>query len=108
MRIVVNEALNRKRAGSRQEGLALRMTQGRHSGGVAPSPEVAVLDAEVQHGVIAALNRMSERDRLVVALRYFFDMPEAEMAQVLDCPVGTVKSRLSRALARLREILPDE
>ncbi|HEX3326069.1 MAG TPA: RNA polymerase sigma factor [Actinomycetota bacterium] len=108
MRIVVNEALNRKRAGSRQEGLALRMTQGRPSGGVAPSPEVAVLDAEVSHVVIAALNQMSEKDRLVVALRYFFELSEAEMAQVLECPVGTVKSRLSRALARLKEALPDE
>jgi RNA polymerase sigma-70 factor, ECF subfamily len=108
MRIVVNEALNRRRAGDRQEGLALRMGQSRPSGGVAPSPEVAVLDAEIQHRVVAALNMVSERDRLVVALRYFFDMPEAEMAQVLECPVGTVKSRLSRALARLKEVLPDE
>jgi RNA polymerase sigma-70 factor (ECF subfamily) len=108
MRIVVNEALNRKRTGSRQEGLALRMTQSRPSGGVAPSPEVAVLDAEVSQGVIAALNQISERDRLVVALRYFFELSEAEMAQVLECPVGTVKSRLSRALARLKEALPDE
>jgi RNA polymerase sigma-70 factor (ECF subfamily) len=108
MRIVVNEALNRRRAGSRQEGLALRMSQSRPSGGVAPSPEVAILDAETQRQVVAALNVLSERDRLVVALRYFFDMSEGEMAQVLECPVGTVKSRLSRALARVKEALPDE
>jgi RNA polymerase sigma factor (sigma-70 family) len=108
LRIVVNEALNRRRAGNRQEGLALRIGQVRPSGGVAPSPEVAVLDAEVQHRVVAALNVLSARDRLVVALRYFFDMSEAEMAEMLECPVGTVKSRLSRALARLKEVLPDE
>jgi RNA polymerase sigma-70 factor, ECF subfamily len=107
MRIVVNEALNRRRSGGRQEGLALRMAQARPSGGVAPSPEVAVLDAEVQQDVLAAVNALGDRDRLVVALRYFFDMNEAEMAEVLECPVGTVKSRLSRALARLKEALPD-
>lgn len=108
MRIVVNEALNRRRAGGRQEGLALRMAQARPSGGAAPSPEVAVLDAEVQENVLAAVNALGERDRLVVALRYFFDMSEGEMAEVLECPVGTVKSRLSRALARLKETLPHE
>jgi RNA polymerase sigma-70 factor (ECF subfamily) len=68
---------------------------------------VAVLDAEIQQNVLAAVNALGERDRLVVALRYFFDMNEAEMAEVLECPVGTVKSRLSRALARLKEALPD-
>jgi RNA polymerase sigma factor (sigma-70 family) len=108
MRIVVNEALNRRRAGDRQEGLALRIGQSRPSGGVAPSPEVALLDAEQQDRLVAALNLLSERDRLVIALRYFFDTPEAEIAQVLACPVGTVKSRLSRALTRLKEVLPDE
>ncbi len=108
MRIVVNEALNHRRSRGRQENLALRMAEVRPSGGAAPSPEAAALIGETQHEVIAALNALGERDRIVIALRYFFDMSEAEMASVLDCPVGTVKSRLSRSLARLKEVLPDE
>jgi RNA polymerase sigma factor (sigma-70 family) len=108
MRIVVNEALNRRRAGGRQENLVLRMTEARPSGGVAPSPEVAALDAETHHQVVSAVNRLADGDRLVIALKYFLDLSEAEMAGVLACPRGTVKSRLSRALARLKEILPDE
>jgi RNA polymerase sigma-70 factor (ECF subfamily) len=52
--------------------------------------------------VLGALREMREDDRLVIAYRYFFDLSEAEMADALDCARGTVKSRLSRAIARLR------
>jgi RNA polymerase sigma-70 factor (ECF subfamily) len=45
---------------------------------------------------------LSDDDRLVLGYRYFLDLGEAEMAEVLGIPRGTVKSRLSRALARLR------
>ncbi len=52
-----------------------------------------------------ALGRLREEDRLIIAYRYFFDLSEAEMATALDCARGTVKSRLSRALGRLRAVL---
>jgi len=42
-----------------------------------------------------------------VAYRFWFDLSEAEMAEALGCARGTVKSRLSRAMARLREVMPD-
>jgi RNA polymerase sigma-70 factor (ECF subfamily) len=51
---------------------------------------------------------MPERDRLVIAARFFLDLSEAETAEVLGCRRGTVKSRTSRALARLRSSLDDE
>ena len=53
--------------------------------------------------LLARSNRLREEDRLVIAYRYFFDLSEAEMATALDCARGTVKSRLSRALGRLRD-----
>ncbi len=56
-------------------------------------------DAEA---LTVALDRLPERDRLVVACRYLFEMSEAETAEALDVRPGTVKSRLSRALVRLR------
>lgn len=71
----------------------------------APDPaERAVTDAE-RRAVIAAINGLSSGDRLVIALRHFEHLTEAEMAEVLGCAVGTVKSRLSRAMERLRQHL---
>lgn len=49
-----------------------------------------------------ALGRLSRRQRAVVVLRYFEDLPEAEVARVLGCSAGSVKTHLSRALAKLR------
>jgi RNA polymerase sigma-70 factor (sigma-E family) len=54
-----------------------------------------------------ALGALPARQRAAVILRYFEDRSEAETAEILGCRVGTVKSHLSRAVARLREQLPD-
>ncbi|WP_084220002.1 SigE family RNA polymerase sigma factor [Spirillospora albida] len=50
-----------------------------------------------------ALRRLPERQRLTVMLRYYEDMSEAEIAHALGVTVGTVKSTVSRAMARLRD-----
>lgn len=55
-----------------------------------------------------ALAQLSADQRRVVALRYGADLTEMDIAQVLGWPVGTVKSRLNRARAHLRELLSDE
>jgi RNA polymerase sigma-70 factor (ECF subfamily) len=107
LRIVANEATNRRVAAGRRSGLALRANDNRPSGDAAPSPEAAVLVAERRALVLRALEGLREEDRLVIAYRYFLDLSEAEMAAALDCPRGTVKSRLSRALERLRARLAD-
>ena len=101
LRIVANEARNRGRSSRRRDGLTLRLaaTDTAHA---APSPEVAVLDRADAEALVAGLDRLPERDRLVVAYRYLFEMSEAETAEALDVRPGTVKSRLSRALVRLR------
>ena len=56
--------------------------------------------------MLAALAALREEDRLVIAYRYLFELSEAETAEVLGVRPGTVKSRLSRALGRLRERVP--
>ena len=61
---------------------------------------------EFRATLVASLRRLRDDDRLILAYRLFFDLSEAEMAEALKCPKGTVKSRLSRALGRLRAVLP--
>lgn len=53
------------------------------------------------------INHLGEQDRTVIYCRYALELPEAEIAAVLGCARGTVKSRLHRALGRLRERLED-
>jgi RNA polymerase sigma factor (sigma-70 family) len=105
LRIVANEAINRRRSAGRQMGLALRAAEGRLQDDAVPSPEGAALAQDEHRRLVAAMNQLRPEDRLVIAYRYWFDLSEAEMAEALGCARGTVKSRLSRALARLREVL---
>jgi len=103
--IVANEARNRRRATGRRARLSLQLAEERPSGGAAPSPEVALLAREERAELLAAVDRLGEDQRAAIACRYFLDLSEAETAAVLGCRPGTVKSRLSRALARLEEEL---
>lgn len=52
-----------------------------------------------------ALSRLSKRQREVVVLRYLAGYPEADVAEILDCSVGTVKTHASRGLSTLRDRL---
>ena len=100
--IVANEARNRVTATARRERLALRAAEERRPGGAVPSPEAALLDRETRAELLDAVEGLPERDRLVIACRYFLGLSEAETAAALGWRPGTVKSRLSRALDRLR------
>lgn len=102
LEIVSNEARNRRRAAGRRVAMELRVFEGSRTGGAAPSPEDAAVAAEERALLLRALRAVDEDDRRVVACRYFLDLSTAETAAVLRWPEGTVKSRLSRALDRLR------
>ena len=106
--IVANEARNRRRSAGRRHALALRAADETRPGDAAPSPEAAVVGRERHSVLLDAVNRLSEEHRLVVACRYFLDLSEAETASALGIRRGTVKSRLSRALERLREEVPED
>jgi RNA polymerase sigma factor (sigma-70 family) len=103
LQIVANEARNRRRSSVRRARLELRVAAERPKGDAAPSPEGAVLAGEQRDALLAAVNALRDEERLVIACRYFLDLSEAETAAALGIRPGTVKSRLSRALGRLRE-----
>ncbi len=100
LRAVANTARNDRRGRGRRAALALRAEH--EPTPQPPGPDDRAVTTSERERVLAALNALGERDRLVVALRYFEELTEAEMATVLDCAPGTVKSRLSRAMTRLR------
>ena len=100
--IVANEARNRRRSRHRRDELTARASSSRPSGDAAPSPEAAALEDEQRRLLLAAVNRLPDQHREVIAARFFLELSERETAAVLGCRPGTVKSRASRALARLR------
>jgi len=98
----------RRKAAGRRATVDLSVAEGRPSGDTALSPEAAALAGEQREMLLRALRQLRDEDRLVIAYRYFFDLSEAEMAEALRVARGTVKSRLSRALARLRTVAAGE
>jgi RNA polymerase sigma-70 factor (ECF subfamily) len=102
--IVANEARNRRRAAGRRAGLALRAAEvaERDQSAGGPSPEAKVLATARRQVLLAALGELDDRDRAVLTCRYLLELTEEETAAALGCRRGTVKSRTSRALARLR------
>jgi RNA polymerase sigma factor (sigma-70 family) len=105
LRIVANEARNRRRSAGRREGLALRAAAADPTSGptaTGPSPEDQVMAGEARAELLAALRTLGDDDREILGARFFLDLSEAETAETLGLPRGTVKSRTSRALGRLR------
>ncbi|WP_262282260.1 SigE family RNA polymerase sigma factor [Micromonospora sp. MA102] len=64
-------------------------------------------DIALRLSVVAALRRLTARQRAVVVLRYYEDLTEAQVAEVLGCSVGTVKRHGHDAVRRLRALVPD-
>ncbi len=108
LRIVANEAHNRRRAAGRREALALRAAAQVRPGDAVPSPEAALLEGESRARLLAAIERLSDDHRDAVACRYLLELSEDETAAALGIRRGTVKSRLARALERLRAELGEE
>lgn len=105
LRIVTNEARNRRRSAVRRTSLALRAAGVTPRDETAPSPETAILAGETRGQLLAALAGLRDEEREVIGARYFLELSEAETAETLAIPPGTVKSRTARALGHLRVAL---
>ena len=108
LRIVANEARNRVRASGRRHTAELRVVEAFRPGDAAPSPEAVAVDAESKRRLLDQVNALDQDDRLVIASRYLLELDVAETAAALGVAEGTVKSRLSRALIRLRVRLEED
>jgi RNA polymerase sigma-70 factor (ECF subfamily) len=61
-------------------------------------------NSDTRSSLVAGIQSLPTKLREVVILRYYLDLSESEMARMLNCPVGTVKSRLSASLRRLERV----
>ena len=96
--IVANEARNRRRSAGRRAAIEDRAELPLAE----PGPEASALAGDDRARVVGALRSLREEERLAIACRYFLDLSEEETAAAMGVRRGTVKSRLSRALERLR------
>jgi RNA polymerase sigma-70 factor (ECF subfamily) len=71
----------------------------------APGPEESVLEAEEAQAVATALDQLGEEYRVTLVLRFYNGLSLQEIADTLDLPLGTVKSRLSVGTRRLATLL---
>ncbi|MFC5922978.1 RNA polymerase sigma factor [Micromonospora vulcania] len=107
--IVANETRNLYRSRNRRDGLVLRAVAADPRSEVAEDAAVgAVLAAERRATLVEALRLLPVKDREVIVCRFFLDLSEDETGTMLGWPRGTVKSRTSRALAKLRGLLDRE
>ena len=99
-RVVVNQVIGRGRRSATERRFGYR---------VATAPTAAdTADQVVGEALLAvALQRLPARRRAVLVLRYYEDLPEATVAELLHIPVGTVKSSASRGLDDLRRLLTE-
>jgi RNA polymerase sigma factor (sigma-70 family) len=104
--VLVNASIDRRRLLRRRAEHPLRDTGTDGAADVAGAGDPARLVSR-RDLLIRSLAALPPRQRAVLVLRYWADLPEAEVATTLGCSVGTVKSQASRGLARLRELADD-
>ena len=117
-RIVLNLARNKYHWNHRRgDGVNVSLTAGDDSDGDSGTdseqdvpdrrmaPDLILEQNEIGTNIMKALNRLPDNLRETMLLRHVNDMPYEEIAQKLDCKVGTVKSRLSRGREMLRDYL---
>ena len=76
--------------------------------GVSPSAEAGALARTEHDRVLAAMRRLPDRQREALALRYYLDLSEAEMAAAMGISTGSVKTHLHRGLAALGDLLEED
>ena len=105
LRIVTNLALNRIQAAQRRQRATERYAQQIFS----HQPELVLDHALAANGQYARLQQavleLSLDEQTLITLRYFLELPEAEVAETLGIAIGTVKSRMHRTLGNLRTII---
>ena len=102
MNLILDGAESRNRRLSELDPVRHLRMEDRHDEAAARS----LGDVDTASELLDALGKLAPRQRAVLVLRYFEDLSEAQVAESMGCSVGTVKSTTSRALERVRALLP--
>jgi RNA polymerase sigma-70 factor (sigma-E family) len=100
--------LNGARSALRHRKVVERHDARRTAEPVSVSPEVETLAGLDHDRIVAALRRLPDRQREALALRYYLDLSEAEMAAAMGVSAGSVKTHAHRGLAALARVLEEE
>ena len=107
-RVLVNVALDGAERRARRAGELAASGGGGAADPADARAERGLDGVDAQGELLGALGALTARQRAVILLRYWEDLPEADVAEILGCSVGTVKSTASRGLARLRAVIGDD
>ena len=107
LRIVSNLAMNSLRSSRRRNAASQRLEREYEPQRSAPSPEERALAEEQARLVWRAISSLEPQEQTLLYLRYFLGASEADTARAIGRPVGTVKSRVHRALRRLRSVIEE-
>ena len=102
-RVLLNQCLMTKRTVRRQDQISLELSREMQPNG--DLPEAKVLARERRRELERALGKVSEKLRNVLVLRFVADLSYIEIGEVLQVPVGTVKSRMFSGLEKLRSLM---
>jgi RNA polymerase sigma-70 factor (sigma-E family) len=100
--------LNGARSALRHRKVVDRVDARRTAEPASVSPEAETLASLDHDRIVAALRRLPDRQREALALRYYLDLSEAEMAQAMGVSAGSVKTHAHRGLATLARLLDEE
>lgn len=101
------ERRQRRRGGLHQRKLTVLWDQQRETRAVAPASDAPLEVREWKHSLWAQVARLPEGQRQALVLRFSESLRYEEIAEVLECPLGTVKSRIFHGLAGLRRLLDE-
>jgi RNA polymerase sigma-70 factor (sigma-E family) len=97
-RMVINQYLSWRRRSAR----TIALDAGVMARLIPPSPDIAGDCGDDPHDLMTRIARLTPKQRAVIAMRYYDDQPDADIARALGCTEGTVRAHASRALAALR------
>ena len=108
--ITVHTAIDfyRKSSGSQSHAVSLQDPNGAPMAEDSPNGAQWLEESHNLDAVLQALQEISLTQRTVFILRFFEDLPPAEIAQMLHCSVNTIRTHIRRSLLALRQILADK